>query len=157
MRKKIINRDSPGEAQETAAWLDVESLARVEVTSEEQGRPVEGALLPGGQAWVAAQPGVQMIRLLFDAPQKLSRIRLVFVEEGRGRTQEFVLRWSADGGQSYREVVRQQFTFSPPDTAREVEDYRVALGGVTALELEIVPDIGGGKARASVEQLRLAP
>lgn len=156
MRKRIINRDSQGAAPQ-AAWLDVESLAQVEVTSEEQGRPVEGALLPGGgEAWVAAQPGVQVIRLLFDAPQTVSRIRLVFVEEGRGRTQEFVLRWSADGGQSYREVVRQQFTFSPPATAREVEDYRVDLAGLTALELEIIPDLGG-EARASLAQLRLAP
>jgi hypothetical protein len=158
VRKRIINRESQGAAQEAADWLNLESLAQVEVTSEEEGHPVEGALLAGGgPAWAAAEPGAQVIRLFLDAPQRLGRIRLVFVEEDRARTQEFVLRWSADGGRTYREVVRQQFTFSPPVTAREVEDYRVDLSGATALELEIVPDIGGGEARASLAQLRLAP
>ena len=67
-----------------------------------------------------------------------------------------MLRWSPDGGQSYREIVRQQYNFSPPGVTREFEDYTVDLAGVTALELRIVPDIGGGDARASVAQLRIA-
>jgi hypothetical protein len=66
-----------------------------------------------------------------------------------------VLRWSKDGGRSYREILRQQYTFSPPGATREVEDYTVNLDGVTALELTIVPDISGGDARASLISLRL--
>jgi len=80
----------------------------------------------------------------------------VFSEGELERTQEFVLRWSPDGGQSYREILRQQYNFSPPDAAREVEDYDLDLDGVTALELKIVPDISGGGARASLAQLRVA-
>ena len=80
----------------------------------------------------------------------------MFQEGEQERTQEFVLRWSPNGGQSYREIVRQQYNFSPPEAAREVEDYNVDLDGVTALELKIVPDISGGSARASLAQLRLA-
>jgi hypothetical protein len=80
----------------------------------------------------------------------------VFEEREAPRTQEFVLRWSADGGRSYREVVRQQYTFSPPGTGQEVEDYAVDLEGVTALELSIVPDIGGGACRASLSEWSLA-
>ena len=80
----------------------------------------------------------------------------MFQEDEQERTQEFVLRWSPDGGQSYREIVRQQYNFSPPEAAREVEDYDVDLGGVTALELKIVPDISDGSARASLAQLRVA-
>jgi hypothetical protein len=72
------------------------------------------------------------------------------------RTQQFVLRWSSNGGRSYREIVRQQYNFSPPGTTREREDYAVDLDGVTTLELNIVPDISGGPARASLAQLRLA-
>lgn len=64
------------------------------------------------------------------------------------RTQEFVLRWPADEGRSYREVVRQQFNFSAPDTTRENEDYVVELEGVTSLECYIIPDISGGTSRA---------
>jgi hypothetical protein len=94
--------------------------------------------------------------VLFDKVQRLMRIQLLFHEDQQARTQEFLLRWSPDGGQSYREIVRQQYNFSPPSVTREFEDYTVDLAGVTALELRIVPDISGGDARASVAQLRIA-
>jgi len=115
------------------------------------------ALIPSaGSGWRAAQAGEQTIRLLFDDLQNVRRIQLLFREDQQARTQEFVLRWSPDGGQSYREIVRQQYNFSPPGVTREFEDYTVDLAGVTALELIIVPDLGGGDARASVAQLRIA-
>jgi hypothetical protein len=137
--------------------LVLERLAQVEITSEDAAHPVESALLLStGLAWHAARPGEQLIRLLFDEPLRLRRIRLLFCEEGEARTQEFVLRWSTDGGRSYREVVRQQYNFSPPGTTFEVEEYSLELDEVTALELRIVPDINGGGAFASLAQLRLA-
>jgi hypothetical protein len=95
------------------------------------------------------------VRLVFDKPQKLRRIWLKFEETEIMRTQEFVLRWSPDGGRSFREIVRQQWNFSPPETERETEDYAVELSDVTALEVNIVPDKSGGEARASLECLRL--
>jgi hypothetical protein len=64
----------------------------------------------------------------------------VFEETEAERTQEFVLRGFSDGGHLFREIVRQQWNFSPPDTTRETEDYRVELSEVTVLELVIVPD-----------------
>jgi hypothetical protein len=119
--------------------------------------PIESALIPGtGPGWQAAQPGEQTIRLLFDEPLRVKRLHLVFHEDEHERTQEFVLRWSPDRGQSYREIVRQQYNFSPPGATREVEDYTMDLDGVTALELKIVPDISRGSARASLAELRLA-
>lgn len=157
MRKRVIG---PGPREVSAAepdWLDLERLAQVEITSEDADHPIESALIPGtGSGWRATQPGEQTIRLLFDEPQRLQRLRLVFHEGERERTQEFILRWSPDGGQSYREIVRQQYNFSPLEAAREVEDYDVDLDGVTALELRIVPDINGGSSRASLTQLRVA-
>src|SRR5207253_7911691 len=101
------------------------------------------------QGWRAASPGTQTIRLLFDQPQKLRRISLAFEENEIKRTQEFVLRWSSDGGTSFREIVRQQWNFSPPETVREVEEYQVELSNVTVLELIIVPNMSGGAARGS--------
>jgi hypothetical protein len=80
----------------------------------------------------------------------------MFQEDEQSRTQQFVLRWSPDGGGSYREIVRQQYNFSPPGTTSESEDYKLDLDGVTALEVDIVPDISGGPARASLAQLLLA-
>jgi len=157
MRKRII---VPGPREVAAAepgWLDLDLLAQVEITSEDADYPIESALIPGtGLGWRAAQPGEQTIRLLFDKPRSLGRIHLMFHEGEQERTHEFILRWSPDGGQTYREILRQQYNFSPPGATREVEDYDIDLNGVTALELKIVPDISGGTARASLAQLRLA-
>ena len=157
MRKRIIGH-GPGEiAAAEPGWMDLERLAQVEITSEDIDHPIESALIPGtGSGWRAAQPGEQTIRLRFDEPLRIKRIHLVFQEDEQERTQEFVLRWSPDRGQSYREIVRQQYNFSPPEAVREVEDYDVDLDGVTALELRIVPDISGGSTRASLAQLRVA-
>jgi hypothetical protein len=156
MRKRIIGHGPRDDAAAEPGWLDLERLAQVEITSEDVDQPIEAALIPGkGSGWRAAQPGEQTLRLWFDEPLRLRRIRLVFHEDEQGRTQEFVLRWSPDGGQSYREILRQQFNFSPPGASSEVEDYDVELAGVTILELKIVPDISGGSARASLAQLRL--
>jgi ribosomal protein S25 len=66
------------------------------------------------------------------------------------------LRWSSDRGSSLKEIVRQQWNFSPPESIREVEEYQVELSNVTVLELVIKPDIGGGVARASLRNLRLS-
>jgi hypothetical protein len=61
-----------------------------------------------------------------------------------------------DGGDSFREIVRQQWNFSPLHTIREVEEYQVELSNVTVLELIIVPNVSGGAARASLKSLRLS-
>jgi len=157
MRKRIIRQDTQAGTPAQQEWFDLDQLAQVEISSEDPAYPIEAALLPaGGTGWRAATPGEQTIRLRFDQPQDIRQIQLTFEEEQRVRTQEFVLRWSADGGQSYREIVRQQYTFSPPGTTREMEDYRVNLAGVTILELQIIPDIGGGAVRASLAALKLA-
>ena len=157
MRKRLITPIPEDSAMTAADWLDVAQLAEVEVTSEDGAHLIESALAPGdGSGWRAAQPGEQTIRLIFDRPQRLTRIWLLFIEPAILRTQEFVLRWSPDGGRTFRDIVRQQWNFGPPETIREVEDYRVELSGVTAVELAIVPDQRGGDARASLAQLRLA-
>ena len=97
-----------------------------------------------------------MIRIIFEEPLSLRRILLMFNEEEHARTQEFVLRWLPEGEGIARDIMRQQYNFSPPGTTREIEDHRVELNGVTALELRIVPDISGGGACASLAQMRLA-
>jgi len=138
-------------------WLNVEDLAEVEITSEDPAHPIESALLPGkGTGWRAADPGTQTVRLLFDRPQRLRWIRVDFQETDTERTQEYVLRWSPDGGKSFRDIVRQQWNFSPQSTTTEREDHRVDLTGVTVLELTITPEIGGRPAFASLLQMRIA-
>jgi hypothetical protein len=137
--------------------LDLSQAAIVELTSEADRSPIEGALSPGGQrGWRAGTPGVQTIRLLFDEPQTIQHIRLIFKEEEIARTQEFVLRWLRRGTDAWRDIVRQQWNFNPPSSTEELEDYTAGLDDATALELTIIPDISGGEAHASLHRLQVA-
>ena len=157
MRKRFITSPPETLRPHREGWLDLERAAVVEVTSEEDGFAVESALVSGEtRGWRAAMPGSQTIRLVFDQPQKLRHVSLVFEEGETTRTQEFVLRWSMDDGRSFREIVRQQWNFSPPQTIREVEEHQVQLTDAPVLELIIVPDISGGTACASLKSLRLS-
>ncbi len=157
MHKRTIPSVQQGAAPPAEEWLDLEQLVQVGITSEDAAHPIEYALLPDqGSGWCAAGPGEQKIRLFFAHPQQLRRIWLHFVEAAAERTQEFALRWSADGGRSFREIVRQQWNFSPQGATSETEDHSVDLSGVTVLELSIIPDISRGEARASLRHLRLA-
>jgi hypothetical protein len=157
MRKRLITPIPQAGTHRDEGWLDLDRAASVEVTSEEKEYPVESALVSGEmRGWRAADSGAQTIRLIFDEPQRLARITLVFEETDTERTQEFVLRWSPDSGRSFREIVRQQWNFSPPNTVPEVEEFQVALSDVTVLELIIVPDISRGSARASLKSLRMS-
>src|SRR5882724_8215167 len=152
MRKRLITPTPETVRSRGEGWLDVERAAMVELTSEQKDYPVESAFASGeAQGWRAAKPGPQTIRLIFDQPQRLKQISLVFEEKETARTQEFVLRWSSDSGSSFREIVRQQWNFSPPETIREVEEYQVQLSNVTILELTIIPDTSGGTGRASLK------
>ena len=69
MRKKLVPIIRDTDAASRRDWLELERVARVEVSSEAEGYPVEGALLNDGQrGWRANEPGIQTIRLLFDHP-----------------------------------------------------------------------------------------
>ena len=130
--------------------LGSKSVQRLKVT------PIEGALLKDVQGgWRASEPGIQTIRLLFDHPQTIRVIRLVFKEKEFARTQEFVLRWLPQGTSDWKDVVRQQWNFSPPVTEAECEEYKVDLPSATGLELSVRPDISGGETRASLDSLKL--
>ena len=156
MRKTVVAEALKDPIAEEPPWLDLERRASVEVTSEDPAYPVEHALGMGrGAGWRADTFGPQTLRLRFDQPQRLQRIRVCFEEALLERQQEFLLRWSADG-MGYREIVRQQWNFSPSGSTSEVENYVVALGEVAFLELHIIPDKGGGSARATLQELRIA-
>ncbi len=157
MRKRIISPIENKTIPTDHEWLNLESIVEVEITSEDPDYPIESALLTEeALGWRAADSGKQTIRLLFSSPQKLRRIWLKFEETQTERTQEYLLRWSPDGGQSFHEIVRQQWNFSPTGETSETEDHLVDLLAVTVLELNITPDISGGNSIASLVKLRLA-
>src|SRR5919198_8878 len=155
MRKRISSQPQRESPPVNTGWLDLEAVASVEVTSEDATHPIESALLlVGATGWRAESPGKQTVRLIFEAPQRLRRIRLLFREEKEARTQEFVLRWSPTIDGPSHDIVRQQYHFSPSGATEEFEEYRVELEDVAALELTIIPNLSGG-SYASLAQLRL--
>jgi len=156
MRKHIINAAEPDPLQ-TGEWLNIEEIARVEVSTEDPQYPIESAFKRGKSlGWRASQPGEQTIRLLFDEPKDLRRIQLRFSEPLVERTQQFTLRWADSQTGPFREVVRQQWNFNPRNSTMELEDYKVDLHHVLTLELNIDPDLGKAQAFAALADWRLA-
>jgi hypothetical protein len=158
MRKRIV---SPGLTTSGSGpvsnWMDLGQIATVEVTSEDPKFPIESVFSAAeGAGWRAGQEGEQQIRLIFDQALPVRRIQLHFVEPSRARLQEFTIRWSAaDGGQA-KEIVRQQWNFSPGGSTSEIEDYQVDLDGVSTLELVIRPDLTHNQAVATLAAWRVA-
>ena len=157
MRKKIINTTQQETSSLNQEYLNLEEIVTVELISEDSDYPIESALRSkkNGQ-WRAATPGKQTIRLLFDHPQQLKRVNLSFQESHIERTQEYVIRYLSRNENSFKEIVRQQWNFSPEGNTIEKEEHHVDLHDVTELELIIIPDINGGETRASLMQLQLA-
>jgi hypothetical protein len=160
MRKEIVGQKAAaGETQTAAEWLDLTSIARVQLTSEDPPFPIENALSTNPTlnelGWRATSPGPQTITMLFDAPQRIRRIVVHFVERNLERSQEFLLRYSS-AKETDREIVRQQWSFSPNGSAQEAEDYAVELESVTKLELVIDPDRGRRNSLATLSALRIA-
>jgi hypothetical protein len=137
MRKSVVEAQ-PAEARTTEGWPDVEKLASVQVTSEDPAYPIESVFSNSG-GWRAARESVCVSQ------------KRRFPE----RSNSF-LRSSGPGGQPFREIVRQQWNFSPDGSTEELEDYRVDLNRVAALELTIQPEITGGKAVATLASWRVA-
>jgi hypothetical protein len=160
MLKEIIgHRRIAGESHSNAEWLDLDPIARLQLTSEDPAFPIENALSTNPEknelGWRAATPGPQTITLLFNTPQNIRRIYLHFIERKVERSQEFVLRYSSVK-ETDREVIRQQWTFSPTGSVQEIEDYSVQLESVTKLDLVIDPDRGRGHSLATLNAFRLA-
>ena len=157
MRKRIVGSHCAQATSESdQSWLDLEQIATVEVTSEDPSFPIESAFIPNcGPGWRASQIGEQQIRIIFDKPMSLQRIQLRFHEAEFERRQEFTVRWSSAAGGPEKEIVRQQWNFSPGGSTTEMEDYAVDLDRVSVLELAIQPDMRRGDAVASLAVCRL--
>jgi hypothetical protein len=102
---------------------------------------------------VAEEPGEQTLLLAFDTPQTMHQIILEVEKPEVSRTQELRLSVSHDGGQTYRELRRQAYHFSPPGTTFEQEAWTVLAEGVTHLQLWMKPDKGGKPYRATLTAL----
>lgn len=157
MRKRIVGLAPIQKRSESAGtWLDLDHIATVEATSEDPDFPIESAFVSGGRGWRASGKGKQQIRIIFDEPVSIQRIHLRFEEAEVERTQEFAIRWAGVEGGPEKEIVRQQWNFSPAGSASEVEDYNVRLENVSVLELTIKPDLTREDAPATLAEWRIA-
>jgi hypothetical protein len=156
LRKQII-KGLPEAPATMPGQIDVAAVATVRVTSEDPEHPVnhafDGHRGPGGSRWVAGEPGDQTLILAFDAPQAIHRVALEVEETEVARTQELQLSVSTDGGRTYRELVRQEYNFSPPGTTFEREDWAVDSDAVSHIRLVIKPNKGGKPCRATITSL----
>ena len=155
LRKQLITTD-PIQARRPSE-RDITAIATVLVTSEDPAHPIDhvfdGHRGPGASRWIAAQSGEQRLILAFDAPQTIQRLRVEVDEPDVSRTQEIDVSVSTDGGRTYRELLRQEYTFSPPGTSHEQEEWTLNAGGVSHLQLRIKPDKGGTACRATLTSL----
>jgi hypothetical protein len=158
LRKEILPR-RPVESTLVEAPIPVADVATVQVTSEQEDHPIDSVFDdrrgPGGSRWIADGPGEQTLVLVFDAPQTIRIVSLEVEEPSVSRTQELSVAVSSDGGRSYRELMRQEFTFSPPGTTFEREVWSVAADGVTHLRIDVKPDKGGRIGQATLTSLSL--
>jgi hypothetical protein len=159
LRKQIISKRSE-EPTSLQGEIPIADVATVQVTSEAADHPIDHAFDrsrgPGASRWIADAPGEQSVVLVFDSPRTIRQIGLEVEELTVSRTQELAVSVSADGGRTYRELVRQEFNFSPPGTSFERERWSVSADAVTHLRLEIKPDKGGRVGRATLTSLAVA-
>lgn len=160
IRKQILpaaSLSTCGSSDSTS--LDVAKISSVLLTSECPEHPIENAFDgndgPGGTRWVAGETGEQTIILAFDRPQTIREIALQFEELEFSRTQVLQLAVSQDGGQNFRELLRQEYNFSPGGATFEHEVFAVSAEGVTHLRLHLQPEKSGGSCRATLTSLAL--
>ena len=124
--------------------IPVPSLATLQVSSEAVGHPIslifDETHGPGAFHWRAAEAGDQTLTIAFHRSCTINRVIMDVEECDETRTQEVQLSSSKDGGVTYRELVRQEFNFSPDGTTWEHEDWTVRQDQVTHLRLVIKPD-----------------
>ena len=90
----------------------------------------------------------------FDQPQTTSRLMYEVEEATRERTQEVRVEISEDGARTYRQILVQEYNFSPRGAIYQLEEQRFDLHGVPHLRLTIVPN-KSGSGTATLTALRL--
>ncbi len=159
MLRKLIIKPHSATPDAITGEIDIAAVATVQVTSEAPDHPIDLSFDPlrgpGGTRWIAGEQGEHTMTLAFDAPQTINQILLETEEPEVACTQELQLSLSCDGGRTYRELLRQEFNFSPPGTTFEREMWTVSAQEVTHLRLVIKPDKGDKPCLATLASLVL--
>jgi hypothetical protein len=158
VRKRLMSEQSPM-SPERPGEIDIAREAAIAYSSEDPDHPLEHLIDRhfgrGGTRWAGArQDATERIVLEFDHPQRISRLVYEVEERLQERTQEVRVEVSTDHGRSYRQVLVQEYTFSPQGATFQHEDLRLDLAAITHLSLTVVPNKGGSGV-ATLTSLRL--
>src|ERR1700747_2552236 len=158
LRKRPLESDAATSAG-AAGEIDIAGGATIAYTSEGPAHPVEhmldGSYGPGATRWISARPDtIEHIVIEFDRPQTISRLVYEVEETMRERTQEVSVEVAENGGRSYRQILVQEYNFSPGGASYQREEQRFNLRQVSHLRLTIVPN-KSGSGPATLTALRL--
>lgn len=158
VRKRLLPKDGPDPAVPPGE-IDIASHAVLAYTSEDPEHPIEN-LIDGRHGrnapfWAGAKPNTaERIVVEFDRPESVSCMIYEVEECSCERTQEVRVEVSSDGARTYRQVLVQEFTFSPAGATFQREEQRLNLPPITHLRLTVVPD-KQGSGTAKINSLRL--
>ena len=158
LRKRPLEADAATSARD-AGEINIAGCSTIAYSSEDAAHPVErmldGRSRPGATRWMSARPDTtEHMVIEFDRPQTISRLVYEVKETMRERTQEVRVEVSEDGGRSYRQILVQEYNFSPGGATYQHEEQRFNLRQVTHLRLTIVPN-KSGSGTATLATLRL--
>jgi hypothetical protein len=147
LRKRPLEADPPAHVGATRA-IDIAGCATIAYSSEQPDHPVEHLLDGhsglGATRWISACPDtIEHILVEFDRPQTISRLVYEVEETERERTQEVRVEVSEDRGRTYRQILVQEYNFSPGGATYQRQEQRVNLKDITQLRLTIVPNKNG--------------
>jgi len=143
--------------------IDIAGLALFRFSSEDPEHPLEhlvdGCCGRGATRWAGAQADTtECIELEFEPAQEISRLIYEVEESGVERTQQVRVEISTDQGRIYRQVLAQDYNFSPYGATFQREEVDLNGRPITHVKLTIVPNKGGsGVATLTSLQLLTAP
>ena len=137
------------------------ALATIAYSSEDPLFPVENIIDtstgPGSPKWCAAAVSTnEEIVLEFDQPQSFGRLVFEVEENEYERIQEITIEASYDRGRSFRQLHRQEFSFSPHGATFEREDLNLTVRNISHLRCVFIPN-KQGSGRACLTTLQLFP
>ena len=158
LRKRPLTADTQANTG-ASAEIDIAGCATIAYSSEAGDQPVEhlldGHAGPGATRWISARPDtIEQILVEFDRPQAISRLVYEVEEAERERTQEVRVEVSEDGGRTYRQILVQEYNFSPGGATYQREEQRFNLRQISHLRLTIVPN-KNGSGTATLTTFRL--
>ena len=158
VRKRLLSQ-ADANPTAVAGEIDIAGHAVLAYTSDDPDHPIEN-LIDGhhgrrGTFWAGARPNTtECIVLEFDQPQRVSCLIYEVEESSCERTQEVRVEVSSDGARTYRQVLVQEYAFSPAGATFQHEEQRFNALPITHLRLTIVPD-KHGSGQAKLNSLRL--